>query len=104
MKSYRLSDFADEDLLSIFLYTIEKWGEDQVPVYLGLLDQAFAQLVANPFAIGSKSRDDLAIRCRVFKAGHHVVFYRPEEEFIAIARILHESMDFEKHVAEEHFP
>ena len=104
MKPYRLSEITDEDLLSIFLYTIEKWGKEQVPVYLGRLDEAFTLLAENPFAARSKSREDLATRCRLFKVGHHLIAYRPEEGFIAIARILHETMDFEKHVTEEYFP
>ncbi len=104
MNSYRLSGIADEDLLLIFIYTIEKWGEKQVPIYLGKLDDAFALLAKTPFAARSKSREDLATRCRVFKVGHHVIAYRPEEGFISIARILHESMDFEQHVSEEYFP
>lgn len=104
MKSYCLSEIADEDLLAIFLYTIAKWGEEQVPIYLGRLDQAFIQLADNPFAAQSKSREDLATRCRLFKVAHHVIVYRPEEGHISIARILHQSMDFEKHVREEYFP
>jgi len=104
VKPYRLSDRADEDLLRIFLYTIKRWGEEQVPVYLGRLDQAFALLAENPFVVRSKSRKDLAIRCRLFKVGHHVIAYRPENGPISIARILHESMDFEQHVSDEYFP
>ena len=104
MKPYRLSEIADEDLLSIFLYTIEKWGKVQVPAYIGRLDEAFALLAENPFAVRSKSREDLATRCRLFKVGHHFIAYRPEEGFISIARILHETMDFKKHVTEESFP
>jgi toxin ParE1/3/4 len=104
VKSYLLSEIADEDLLSIFLYTIENWGEEQVPVYLGQLDRSFALLAENPFAVRSKAREDLATRCRLFKVGHQVIFYRPEENHIAIARILHEAMGFEQHVSEEYFP
>lgn len=104
MKPYRLSDLADDDLLSIFLYTIEKWGEEQVPVYLGRLDQAFALLAGNPFVVRSKSREDLATRCRLFSVVHHFIAYRPEDDHISITRILHESMDFEQHVTEEFFP
>jgi len=104
MNRYRLSEPADDDVLSIFLYTIEKWGEEQVPVYLGKLNEAFALIAENPFVIRSKSREDLATRCRLFKVGHHVIAYRPEQDYIAIARVLHESMDFGQHVSEEYFP
>ncbi|MFM2198436.1 MAG: hypothetical protein RLZZ505_1868 [Verrucomicrobiota bacterium] len=104
MKTYRLSAPAEEDLFSIFLYTVEKWGEEQVYIYLGRIHDAFTLLADTPFAVGSKSRDDLATRCRLFKIGHHLIAYRPEQGYLAIARILHESMDFEQHIAESHFP
>jgi plasmid stabilization system protein ParE len=45
----------------------------------------------------------LAKRRRVFKVAHHEIFYRREADFLLIARILHESMDFPRHAGEETF-
>lgn len=95
VRGYRLSKYADEDLLSIFRYTHETWGEEQVRIYLSLLEAARDQLTQNPFCPGSKPREDLAVGCRIFRAGKHYFVYRIQDEYLATARILHESMDFE---------
>ncbi len=103
MNQYLLTSPAKDDLLAIFEYTLRKWGEEQVHVYAGQLETAFVQLAENPLCPGSKPADNLAKRCRVFKVAHHVIFYRCEADFLLIARILHESMDFPRHVGEETF-
>ena len=103
MSGCRLSKQADEDLLSIFRYTYDTWGEEQVWVYLGLLEAAKDQLTENPFFPGSKSREDLAIGCRIFRAGKHYFVYRVRGEYLEIGRILHESMDFESQFDERDF-
>jgi toxin ParE1/3/4 len=100
---YLLTTPANEDLLEIFEYTLRKWGEEQVHVYAAQLDTAFAQLAENPLRPGSKSADNLAEGCRLFKVAHHVIAYRPEADFLLIARILHETMDFEPNLTENHF-
>jgi toxin ParE1/3/4 len=101
---YRLSGYADRDLFSILRYTKRAWGSEQGFYYLSLLGQARDKIVANPFLPGSKSREDLAPACRTFRCGKHVYFYRLRDNTIEIARILHESMDFEQHISESHFP
>ena len=103
MSGYRLSKIADEDLLSIFRYTLETWGEDQLRIYLGVLEAARDVIAQNPLSPGSKSREDLAAGCRIFRAGKHYFVYRVKDSHIEIARILHESMDFETQVTETDF-
>lgn len=103
MRGYRLSKHADQDLLAIFRYTHDTWGEEQVWVYLSLLEAARDQLTENPFRPGSTSREDLAVGCRVFRAGKDYFVYRIRDEYLEIARILHESMDFESQFDERNF-
>ncbi len=101
MSGYRLSRLAEEDLLSIFRYTLETWGADQVWIYLQLLEAARDQIAENPLGTGSKPREDLAPGCRIFRAGKHYFVYRIKGDIVEIARILHESMDFERHIDEQ---
>ena len=103
MNGYRLSKLADEDLLSIFRYTLETWGVDQVSIYLHLLEAARDHIAQNPLSPGSKARDDLAPGCRIFRSGKHCFVYRINDGIVEIARILHESMDFVSHVEEQDF-
>ena len=104
MTSYRLSKLADQDLADILRYTIQTWGMKQGASYLQLLTAARNHIIINPFLVGSKSREDLARNCRAFRAAKHVIFYRVNRDTLEIARILHESMDFSRHVGEETFP
>jgi toxin ParE1/3/4 len=94
VSSYRLSELANEDLLGIFLYTLEIWGEKQVPTYLNLVETAMQRIAENPFTPGSKAREDLTQNCRTFRCGKHLIFYRIHSNHIIIARILHQSVDF----------
>ncbi len=103
MSEYHLSEPAKEDLLAIFLYTLETWGEEQVPIYLNLVETAMQRIAGNPSTLGSKARDDVMPGCRTFRSGKHIIVYRVHSSHVGIARILHESMDFERQVDERDF-
>jgi len=98
-----LSERAKEDLLGIYLYTLETWGEDQLPTYQNLMEAAMQRIARNPFTPGSKALDEISQGCRTFRWGKHTLIYRVQSSQVAIARILHESMDFERHVGDQHF-
>lgn len=100
---FRLSSHADRNLLSILKYTKKVWGPEQVFTYLELLGHTRDMIVANPSLPGSKSREDLSAGCRSFRCGEYILFYRLRNNTVEIARILHESMDFPRHVGEETF-
>ena len=101
MGSYRLSKFAEQDLAEILRYTIQTWGTQQGVAYFQNINAATNSIVNNPNLPGSRIRDDLANGCRAFRAGKHLVFYRVSGDCMEIARILHESMDFPRHIGEE---
>lgn len=103
MGNYRLSKFAEQDLADILRYAIQTWGTQQGAAYFQILTTARTSIVNNPFLSGSRIRDDLANGCRAFRAGKHLVFYRVSGDCVEIARILHESMDFSRHIDEESF-
>ncbi len=104
MSVFRVSTYAADDIESILRYTLKKWGFDQADTYYELLASARDRIAENPFLLGSKEREDLAAGCRTFRCGKHVYFFRIRHNILEIARILHEAMDFEKHVSEEYFP
>jgi toxin ParE1/3/4 len=100
---YHLSKIAKEDLLGIFLHTLDTWGEEQLPIYQNLLEKAMDRIADNPDLPGSKARPDLSLNCRMFRIGMHVIVYRERHGSLEIARILHQSMDFIRHVSEENY-
>jgi toxin ParE1/3/4 len=98
VKGHRLSRLAAADLAEIFRYTLQTWGEEQLELYLRLLEKTRDELVENPFIAGSMSREDLAPGCRIMRVGKHYFVYRIKDDDLQIARTLHESMDFVRHL------
>ncbi len=89
-----LSQKARNDIIEISYYTIEHWGYQQAKKYNSLLEEAFQNILANPYHILSKDRGHLIEHCRSFKVKKHVIFYRLKDERVEVIRILHESSDY----------
>ena len=99
--SCKLSRYAETDLAGIFDYTLETWGEVQLLQYQALLEEAIDQLCQDPFGAKSKARDELFKGCRSVYAGRHVILYRVQENVVEVARILHQSMELDRHIPPE---
>ena len=100
--TYKLSEYAEKDLAGIFDYTLQTWGEEQFRRYRDKLQEALDEICKNPLSVRSKSRDELFKGCRSFSAGKHVILYRVKEVRVEIARVLHQSMDLERHIPSEY--
>ncbi len=98
MSSFHLTAQAKEDLKSIGRYTQETWGREQRNKYLAALDKCFHRLAENP-GVG-QSCEEIREGYRKLHEGRHMVFYRPVSGGIEIVRVLHGSMDTEKHLSE----
>lgn len=97
MRPFLLTAAAQRDLLDIGRFTSEKWGKRQRDKYLKQLDNAFKLLSRQP-DIG---RDAEVIRpgYKKFSEGSHIIFYRAgTESKIVVIRILHNSMDIDRHL------
>jgi toxin ParE1/3/4 len=95
-----LSSLAEQDLIGIARYTLDTWGERQLEKYRSLLNQAFLDLARDPKRSRTKPRPELFSGCRSYHVGSHIILYRVNEDRIEIARVLHESMELERHVME----
>ena len=94
--TYRLAPLAEADLEAIWLYTVQAWSVDQADIYLGELFSAFDGL-----AKGHKLGRPVNVRAGYIKylVGAHVVYFRLSACGIDVIRILHQSMDVERHLA-----
>ena len=92
----RISRRAAADLTAVADYTIAEFGIGQARRYRDQLQGCFTSITDNP-SLG-KSADDLAPGLRRIRQQAHVIFYRPGPDHILIVRVLHYSMDFERHV------
>ncbi|WP_068081859.1 type II toxin-antitoxin system RelE/ParE family toxin [Polycladidibacter stylochi] len=97
MATFRLTEFAKQDFDNIGAYTLDMWGYDHALRYLTKLDETFAALAKTP-ALG-KDRDDLRPNLLSCPCNKHVIFFRRDDRNnVEILRILHESMDFARHL------
>jgi toxin ParE1/3/4 len=96
MATFRLTSKAREDLKSIARYTQKTWGVEQRNKYLTQLDTRFALLADTP-TLG-RSCNALRAGCRKYHEGRHMIFYVLNPQGIKIVRVLHDSMDAERHL------
>ena len=96
MSGYVLTPRARADLKAIWTYTADRWGIEQADRYVGLLDSAMRIVAAD----ARRGRPCHHVRPGYFKysSGNHVLFFTRHKNGIAIVRILHQSMDFERHL------
>ncbi len=82
---------AGQELLDIWDYSFENWGQDQADRYLAALDAMFARITNG--SAPSRPADNLRAGLRKVPVGRHVVFFRESAEAVEVVRVLHEKMD-----------
>lgn len=102
----RLADQASQDVEDILDWTLEQFGPWQLESYTEVIHDALAALNAGPQLVDVRKRpelgDDVAT-LHVARRGHkgrHQVVFRIDEVgcLIEILRILHDSMDLQRHL------
>jgi toxin ParE1/3/4 len=96
MSRYTLSPRAQADIEEIWDYTVEHWNVDQAEAYLRKI-KAAVEAVADDPRLG-RPCDEVRAGYRKYSAGSHILFYRTTSGCIDIVRILHQRMDFERHL------
>jgi len=91
-----LSPKAKSDLSEIWDYTLAEWGIDQAEKYVRDLWDAMQQQACD----SSTSTDISDVRngYRKVISGSHVIFFKLTDDGIDVVRILHQRMDFERHL------
>ena len=97
MSQVLLSPRAKLDLSDIWNYTLTEWGSEQAEKYVRELWAAMQAQVDN----SSTSTDISNVRkgYRKTRSGSHVIFFRSTgNNSIDVVRILHQQIDFERHI------
>lgn len=96
MADYELSNAADRDLTDIYTYSYRQFGEAVANRYFSELEECFSHLAEFP----RLGRSIEHIRPGYFRFEHqsHTVFYVITDFGVSIIRVLHESMDPERHL------
>jgi toxin ParE1/3/4 len=103
----RLSDAAEADYDDILRWTFTRFGTSQAASYGVLLATALARLERGPTISGARQRSEIGVDLRslhVGRRGRHIILFRicsATDRTIDVLRILHEAMDFTRHVARE---
>ena len=96
MGSYTLSPAAQSDLESIWDYTVSHWGVAQAEDYTRKIQAACEALSEGRMV--SRSAEDIRAGYRKAAVGSHMMFFRMQSGVMEIVRILHQSMDVERHL------
>jgi toxin ParE1/3/4 len=91
-----ISPRAQADLDEIWDYTVERWSENQAESYIRDIWQAIEVMAGDPRR--ARACDDIRSGYRKYPVGAHVLFFRTLDDGIDIVRILHQRMDFERHL------
>jgi toxin ParE1/3/4 len=87
---------ARADLDNIWEYTAKRWGIDQAEQYLRRIAEA-AELIAETPGRG-RSCDHVREGYRKYPVASHVLFDREISGGVDVIRILHQQMDFDRHL------
>jgi toxin ParE1/3/4 len=96
MSKYVLLPRAQADLDEIWDYTADRWNEDQADRYLTDIRRAIEAVAREPHR--SRPCDNVRRGYRKYPTGSHVLFIRIVSGGIEVVRILHQNMDFERHL------
>ena len=93
---YVLTPLAQSDIEDIWDFTVDRWGLAQAERYVRQLQRTLEGVAEHPRQ--GRACDD--IRPGYFKigSGSHLVFYRLTSKGIEVVRILHQSMDIDRHL------
>lgn len=96
MSEVILTPKAKADLSDIWDYTLAQWGVEQAEKYLRELWSVIKEQAGDI----TKSVDigDVRKGYRKIRAGSHVIFFKVTNNGVDIVRILHQRMDFERHL------
>jgi len=94
-----LTAAALDDLRSIRVYTLERWGAAQEVVYLDRMWKKFESILADP--VPYRGRPDLFHSCQIAAEGKHVILFRVKKSTLQVVRVLHGAMHFQRHLNPE---
>ena len=86
MASYRLSEQADEDFESIYVFGVLNFGQLQADTYADAMEARFEQIAAQPDLYPAIDHVKPGYRLCVYKS--HSIYYRPDASGVSIVRIL----------------
>lgn len=119
MPRYVISPAAERDIESILAWTHEHFGSEGRLRYEALIVRAILDVTDHPGRAGSRTRPEIASAARTYHLRHsrdrvdaaigrvrrprHFLLFRIRDDGrVEIGRVLHERMDFARHLPEDY--
>ncbi len=116
MRKLSITDPARSDLTDIRRYTLIQYGRTTADAYGALLKQAMRDIREDPFRLGSKERSEIGEKIRSYHIAlsrdraasgiksprHFILYFLPNEDVVAVSRVLHDSRDLARHIPGDH--
>lgn len=96
MSYYLLTPAAQRDLSSIWDFTEEHWDVRQAEKYIREIQSAVERVAEDPDR--GHVRVEVREGYRSYAIGSHVIFYVVRAGHVEVVRILHQRMDFGRHL------
>ena len=88
--SYKLTPEAENDLIKIYLFGFQNFGEAQAENYFSELEEVFRMLGETPLIC--RERLEFSPPVRIHPHGRHLIVYVIDTDLIFIVRVLPHSM------------
>ena len=98
-KQLEFSPSSEQDLDDIWQYSVENWSIEQAERYLDLILDAAEDLASG--IRNGKNADRIRKNYRVLAIESHHIYYIENEDMLVVQRVLHQSMDAGRHLADE---
>ncbi len=97
MVHYKLSNAATSDIIGIYKYGLNQFGERQAKKYINELELFLNQVISNQNLARNASMFARSLKYNIFKK--HVIFYHVDDKnSIFVIRILGSRMNFIEHI------
>jgi toxin ParE1/3/4 len=91
-----LTEIARADLKSIRRYSIRTWGQDRTSQYMTAIRDTLKGLVRG--TVLTRNRDELRPGLQMVTSGRHCIFFEANESLVLVVRVLHDRMDYRRHL------
>lgn len=95
-RSVRFSPAAQADIEDIWDFTSKHWGREQAVRYIRNIEATSAGIADGRVHV--RSAEDIRQGYKKAACGAHMIYFLESADGIAIIRILHQSMDADRHL------
>ncbi|WP_257292674.1 type II toxin-antitoxin system RelE/ParE family toxin [Endozoicomonas sp. ONNA1] len=97
--NYTVRQRAKDDVMSIWFYTVERWGTERANSYLRKIRDKFEWLAENPRA--GTQRKDVDPELYATPVGMHIVLYDIVNNQPDIVAVIHQSADIKRKLRQQ---